>query len=291
MEKRKIRIITVILLLSSAIITSLLISNINITGLTIKHPGFNLYIIEEQDSLILTIPIKNENNNSQKVNVEITILNSKNKEIKNLKSPQKIIESNKTDEIKAKLNPKLSPGKYQARIFLFIGNQSYSFSKNFEIEQKTLSFKSINIKEFNLGEKANISIIIENHLNQTAQDVSSGILIYKESGEILSELKTKTYNINKKELKKMNLFWDTTNLKPGKYNAKLIINHQEEIIDKEIVINLQEDNIEIIGIGYSIIYDTRTNLRDFLPAILIILIILINLAWIIFYTKTKLKTR
>lgn len=266
----------------------------NITGYSINsYDNYNVYVINnyEGESVNFVIPIENIENFDSEYYATIEILDNLGKSVYLTQTERKEITKNSTSELKVLWPKAESAGNYQARINVNIGNNSYSFTKSFIVEQKTLTFESISINEFNLGEVVNFSVIVQNHLNENVKDAFIGILIYDTNNSIIGNLKSEKEDISPNSIKKLIIYWDTKNIMPGKYNAKLNMNYGSKIIDKDIVLNIAEDNMEVVGIGYSIVQKPKQSNNNFIIIFLVIILVIVNLFWILFYFRAKHKNK
>jgi hypothetical protein len=268
-------------------------SVISITGFAVaSYNDYSIYILNayEGDNVEFIIPVKNNKGTEiSNAYAEVTILDSKNNKLSDLVTESISILPNETKEIKVSWNGG-SSGDYQVRTLLFLDEESYSFSKIFKIEKKTLTFESIIVDQFKLGEIVNFSIAIQNHLDERIENVSAGILIMDDSGNIISEVRSIKENLQPLELKKLAVNWDTKGIQAGTYNAKLNVNYGENFLDKDIVLNIGEENIEVTGIGYSIAQQPKeSSYTSYIIMFLVALLVLVNISWIVYYRRKVKK--
>jgi hypothetical protein len=268
---------------------------ISITGFSVanSYGDYSVYILDayEGDDVNFIIPIKNTKGSSiNNTYAEISVLDSKNNNVFSAITESISILPNETKELKAVWSQGVA-GDYQLRTLIFLDDESYSFSKTFKVEKKTITFESIVVDEFKLGEVVNFSIVVQNHLDEELENVSAGILILDDSGNVIEEVRSNKESLDPKSLKKLSANWDTENIKAGTYNAKLNVDYGENFLDKDIVLNINEESIEIAGIGYSIAQQPEeSSYTAYIIAFLVVLLILINLSWIILY-KRKAKNQ
>lgn len=271
------------------------LDSIGITGFSVSgYTEYSVYILDtyEGDDISFVIPVENKKDGIiNKAVASVEVLDSNNQKVSSLETASISIYPGETKELKAVWYGGGSSGQYQARIMLFLDDESYSFSKLFTIEKKTITFESIIIDEFKLGETVNFSIVVQSHLEENLENVSAGILLLDDSGKTIAEIRSVKDSLEQKSLKKLMVNWDTKNIRPGTYNAKLVVNYKDRFIEKDLVLNIQEDSFEVIGIGYSISPRARASSKYSLAIMfLVIVLVLINISWAILYRrKTKRK--
>jgi hypothetical protein len=87
-----------------------------------------------------------------------------------------------------------------------------------------------------------------------------------------------------------NAYWDTAGIKEGTYSGKLILNYANKVLERDLKTDIKLDriDIEIVGIGVTAkATAATTGFKPNLMTILIILLILINIGWFVYF---KLKS-
>jgi len=273
----------------------------SITGFVIgTNPStdYGLYILNsvEGDDITFVVPIVASDAYVSKAYAIIDVIDASGGVIASLNTDFVSLSPNEKANLKVKWKDSSNSGEYQVRILVLMDVESYSYSKNFMIEKKTLSFESIIINDKVLSEEANIilgenidfGLLVKNNLPDNVYNVSAGILIYDDLENILSELRSEKRDINASSLERFNVSWDTKGVVEGEYHAKLVINYGDEFIEKDIILNVFENNLEVLGIGYSVSSSEALKPKQNLLLISIVFIlVIINLVWWIYYNKRK----
>lgn len=268
---------------------------ISITGFVIGtdvQKDYNLYILNalEGESMTFVVPVQGPGSAVSSASAEIEIFDSNNQKIASLSSQKVPLSSNESKELKIVWNEPAKVGQYQVRVLIIMDEDSYSYSKNFKVEKKTLSFESIVVNEFVLGEVANFGIVIQNHLSEKVENVSAGILIYDSNTTILAELRSNKSSLESNATGNFKVSWNTAGIKVGKYNSKLVIDYGEEFIDQDIVLNVQEGQLEVYGIGYSI-SQKESNGNSNIIIYAVVILIIVNLAWWVAFKRKEIKNK
>jgi hypothetical protein len=94
--------------------------------------------------------------------------------------------------------------------------------------------------------------------------------------------------------KELVAYWDTVGVEEGEYDGKLMVMYGEKSADKNLMLRLRQNSIEITGVGYAIRPNASggINLTTIL-LILVILLLVVNLAWFVFFRRFigKKKTK
>ena len=295
--KRKYFTVGIFNLIILLFIAIFFITNANITGFAVlDFASYRLYIFDayQGKDVSFVIPIDNGAEEIESAYAEISIFDLDENEVAFLKSSEIKVFPNEKTELKMIWKGSGIQENYQARIIIFNDNESYSFSKNFKLEREILTFESVVVKDFVLGEVVNFSVVLQNHLDENLSNVSVSILILDEYGNTLSEIISETKDIQENSISQLQIIWDTEGIKPNRYNAKMIINYGENFIDRDLIIDIADGNFNIIGVGYSISNEpTKTPNNNTTIFLLVGLLIIVNVAWVIYYikSKTKLKTK
>jgi hypothetical protein len=266
--------------------------NINITGLSVlSSRDYRVYIINayEDKDVTFLIPFEKVDKEFENFYAEIRIYDLNENEVAFLSSDKMTVSSNNEMELKMIWKGSGKEGNYQARIFIFEDDESYSFSRNFKLEREILTFESVIVRNFFLGEVVNFSVLLKNHRSDLLFNVSVSILILNKEGKTISEIVSEKKDIPKDSFSQLEILWDTKEIKSGRYNAKMIINYDESFINRDLIIEISQDNFNIIGVGYSIFNEPKDDLdKEMIIYILIGLLIIVNIAWVLYY-KIKIK--
>ena len=182
-------------------------------------------------------------------------------------------------------------GRYRALATIIYDESTLTLEKEFSVGTDSLSLKSVEVNDFSLGEIAKFEFLIENELNSKVDDAYVMMQVFNEAGEVMAEFKSATYNIDAFSSKLMVSFWDTEGVKTGNYDAKAFINFGQSSIQKELSLDISENDITVIGVGY-VVKSAGTKGSGSIVNILIIavvVLVLLNLTWFLILRKKVKK--
>ena len=224
--------------------------------------------------------------NIQDAYVRIEIIDKDNNLIETLETEHSSINSKKRGEFNVEWEyDKL--GSYFARATIFYDGQTKKEEKWFKIGGMGLELVSITVKDFTLGEVAKFTILVENKLNEPIEDVLARLIITE-------DLKSATTAIPPLSYGTLNIYWDTEGINEGDYDGKFILQAGKDSLERPLKIKVKPDRIdvEIIGVTAAVIGEEEKGKLNSLLIILIIILILANIAWFTYFkNKTKFRKR
>ena len=193
-------------------------------------------------------------------------------------------------ELSGKWQVALNPGSYIAKVTVVYDGESISFEKQFSIGDQQLNIESILVNDFQLGEIAKLQILVENNWNQELENVFANLLIYNNERQIMADIKSSNENIPSLSKKTLVAYWDTVGVSEGEYSGSLMIVHNKKSVDKNLVLKVSQNTLDIFGVGYTIQPrgDDGFNITSILIFLVVILLI-VNLSWFIFYKRMQGK--
>jgi len=202
------------------------------------------------------------------------------------------IESGKRTELSGKWNVNVNSGNYIAKASVFYDGESKNLEKQFAVGTNMLSIESILVNNFQLGEIAKLQILVENKWNQELKTVFANLLVYNQESQIMADVKSAAEDIPALTKKELIAYWDTVGVEEGEYNGKLMVNYGKKSTDKNLILKVSQDKLDVIGVGYAIRprggkgIDITTILL-----ILVILLLIVNLAWFVFFKRITGKRK
>ncbi|MSS74273.1 hypothetical protein EXS72_01395 [Candidatus Pacearchaeota archaeon] len=178
-------------------------------------------------------------------------------------------------------------GKYRAVATVLYDESTISLEREFAVGADTLKINNVEVNDFALGGIAKFEFLAENPMNIPMQGVYITMQIFNEQEAILAEFKSATYDIDAFDKKVLVAFWDTEGVKKGSYPAKAIIKFGEQSLQHELTLEVSDDEINVVGLGYVIKSaggKSSNNLVTLLGVIVGILVIL-NLVWFLMLRK------
>lgn len=223
----------------------------------------------------------------------IDIYTSLNEKIGSIDTDYLPIEPGARTELTGKWNVTASSGNYIAKVTVLYDGESRSFEKQFAIGTQALNIESILVNNFRLGEIAKLQILVDNKWNQELKNVFANLIVYNNENQVMADIKSAAENIPALDRKELIAYWDTVGVQTGEYNGKLMVKYGEKSSDKNLLLKVSEDNLDIVGVGYAIRPQGNskgTSLSTIL-IIIIVLMIVINLSWFVFFRRMMAKKK
>lgn len=185
----------------------------------------------------------------------------------------------------------ITPGRYYAAATVLYDESTINVQKEFSVGKDTLDLKSVEVNDFSLGEIAKFEFLVENTLNSPADDVYISMQVFNQQDEIMAEFKSASYTVDAFSSKLLVAFWDTEGVRTGNYDAKAFINYDKTSTQKELTLDISNNDITVIGVGY-VVSSADSSGDSSLTTILVVVVIvlvLLNLAWFLVLRKKANK--
>jgi len=127
-------------------------------------------------------------------------------------------------------------GDYMAKIAVNYDNEEKLLAKSFEIGNKNLEIKKVELPDFEFGKINKILVYAESNWNRNIT-INPKIEISSSSG-IIAVIKANPFIIEKDAA--IEFYWDATNVPQGTYNAKISMEYEGFTSEREFVINVKE---------------------------------------------------
>lgn len=260
----------------------------------VPYPGkyvdfdFNVLNPEQGDTATFVVPVVNRGKlGIGEVRAVIDIYTVLNEKIATLETDHNSLSPGGRTELSVQWLVNVNPGKYFARISVFYDGESKSMEKEFGIGENVLSIESILVNEFTLGEIAKLQILVDNKWNQELKGVFASLIVYNPNSEIMADVKSSSEDISPLSRKELLAYWDTVGVEEGEYDGKLMVVYGEKSSDKNLLLKISADSLDITGVGYAI-RGKRGGTGVTLTSILLVLVIVllvVNLAWFVFFRR------
>lgn len=177
-------------------------------------------------------------------------------------------------------------GSYLAKVTVFYDGESKSMEHQFMVGDQALSIESILVNNFQLGQIAKLQILVENKFNHELKSVFANLLVYNEREQVMADIKSASQEIPALSKKELIAYWDTVGVEEGEYNGKLMVDYGLKSTDRNLVLKVSQDNLDVFGVGYAIRPSGGggTDMTTIL-LIIVILLLLVNLSWFVFYKR------
>ncbi len=248
----------------------------------------NVLDAEQNGSATFIIPVVNRGKlDIGEVRATIDIYTSMNERIDSIETDYEAIESGGRTELSAKWDVKVNPGTYLAKVTVFYDGESKSFEKQFAVGTKALTIESILVNNFQLGEIAKLQILVENKWSSEIKNVFANMLVYDNNNQVMADVKSASETVPALAKKELIAYWDTVGVKEGEYSGKLMVKYGEKSTDKNLVLKVSEDSLDVVGVGYAIRPKTTgkgTNIT-FILIVLVVILIIVNISLFLFFKR------
>ncbi|MBM3234298.1 hypothetical protein FJZ19_04365 [Candidatus Pacearchaeota archaeon] len=178
-------------------------------------------------------------------------------------------------------------GSYLAKVRVYYDKETKTFEKEFMVGTSILDIERVWVSDFKLGGIAKFRILVENKWNQELKQVFANLLIYDKLNEIMSDLKSASEDIPSLTTKELVVYWETAGINVGEYRGKLIIKYGKKSTDRELILRVREDSLDVFGTGYAVSSEAGGLSIKTIAWIVIILLVLTNVAWFVFFKRKK----
>ncbi len=213
--------------------------------------------------------------------------------ITTLETDHRSLDSGKRTELSSKWKVDVSQGDYLAKVTVFYDGESIRFEKPFTVGEKKINVESILVNDFQLGEIAKLRILVENKWSQELESVFANLLIYNKQEQIMADVKSSSESIPALSKKELVAYWDTVGVKEGEYEGKLMVKYGEKASEKDLILKVSQDNLDIVGLGYAIRKKPKGISLTTILIILIAILVIANISWFVilrrFLGKKKKK--
>lgn len=226
-----------------------------------------------------------------KAGAVISIYDFSGEHIKTLNTNEISLQAYEKKEIFADWNVDASEGRYTAKVVLNYDGKEMFLEKEFEVGEFLLDLQQIFVKDFRLGDIAKFNMLVKNKWNEPIANAYAEMRVYDSEMDEIVNIKSATYSIPAGMQTTMNYYWDTKDVEEGLYNANVILHYAEKKTQQDLKLDVGQNRIEIIGLGYVISSESTSRGGKGIVTILIVviaLLILINLAWFFAWRK-KIK--
>jgi hypothetical protein len=248
----------------------------------------------EQGKIAFVIPLVSKGKlDINRAKAIIDIFTPLNEKVATINTQEISILSGERKELAAEWDSSGIPnGRYRAMATILYDESTANIEKEFSVGQDTLELKSIEVNDFSLGEIAKFEFLVENSLNSLIEDAYITMQVFNDGDEIMAEFKSATYDIGPFSSKLLVAFWDTEGVREGNYDAKAFINFGQNTIQKPLTLDVSNNDITVIGVGYVIKSATSKQNSSMITVLVIAIAVLVilNLTWFL-VLRRRLKKK
>ena len=260
----------------------------------VPYPGKyvvpDIKVIETGRTDQIDFRIVGENLGTQKiVNAKgiVDIFGFNNEKITTLETELISIEPNERGEFQLTWKGPINVGKYFAKLtMVYDGDVSYS-EIVFEVGEKNVEVIDIVVKNFKLGEIARFDILVENRWAEAVDDAFVELIVMDLSEEI-GRFKSASEDIPALSKMELTAFWDSAGVEEGEYNFRIILNYDDEKVEKDVrtIVSLNSIKFDFFGTGAVVANSGGVDKMDIMIGALVLLV-MINIGWFFYFKKKK----
>lgn len=267
-----------------------------------KYAEASLNIIgpESDGKVSFVIPVLSRGKlDLARVFATIDIFNALNEKVASLSTNEVQIQSGERGEIVSTWDTNnIAPGIYRAVARVVYDGEILTIEKQFNIEKKLLELLGIEVNDFSLGGIAKFEMPVENKWSETVVGAYTQTFVYDNKGNAIADFKSQKYDIAPLSKTLMLAFWDTAGIEKGTYDSAILLKYgEQESVQQDLNLKLEilEDKINIIGIGYVISKEGRGlsegNGLVTIFIIVIVVLVMINVLWFLYLRKRLVKIK
>lgn len=220
------------------------------------------------------------------VRAVIDIYNSAGEKVDSVETDSQEIPAGGRVELSTKWKVNVIQGDYNAKVTVFYDGQTQELQKIFTVGVQSIEIQSIMVNNFQLGEIAKLQILVENKWNQDLKDVYANLQIYNHDDQVMADVKSAPEDLTPLSKKELLAYWDTVGVSEGQYNGKLMVKYGDKSTDKELVLKVSQNNLDVFGVGYAIKPNATKGMDiTFILIVLVVILLVMNLAWFIFIRR------
>jgi hypothetical protein len=260
----------------------------------VPHPGkyaeAQMHINPSEQEIAFIIPVINQGQqNIAHANAIIEVYSPLNEKIVSLNTNDLEILSGDTRELSAIWDiTGITSGRYLAVATVVYDEETINLENQFSVGGQILNLKSVDVKDFELGGIAKFEFLVESSLNEIIPGTYIEMEVLNKKGESIVTFKSANYDINPSESKLLVAFWDTEGIQKGTYDARALIKFREQSIQNDFELEVSDDEINVVGIGYVIREGKGSVSSNSLVIILgtaVGILVVLNLIWFLVLRK------
>lgn len=185
----------------------------------------------------------------------------------------------------------VGPGAYHAEAIIEYDGERVKLEDNFNVGNLFVDIKSIEVGEFNLGGIAKFTIFVENKWNDDIEGLFAEMQITDDSGKEMTKFRTAPTSLGPLDLGSLVSFWETEGVTIGVYRMKVTLFYSGKTTTEEMDIQVNLDSIDtgFAGTGKAISSEGGSS-RDTILLIVLVLMVVINIGWFVYFKKRGGKT-
>ena len=223
----------------------------------------------------------------------IIIKGPTNEEIVRIETDSTSLSSGQDGKVFATWKTNVAPGLYYAEAVITFDGKQFIDRKTFMIGDKNLKIADLIIDKFRLGQIAKVDVIAESVWNEEIKDVYAEFKVFDGSGILLQQVKTSAVNVPSLGREILSGYWDTEGMTIGDYDINVKLFYGEKLTEKLFQAVINADNIQLSNpaLVAQVIAAKEESKGSTISLLIVsvIVLIIINISWFIFFRKFKKK--
>lgn len=252
---------------------------------------------DSKGDFVFVIPVVNRGKDSIKsVSAVITVQNYEGANLATFYTNEISLESIERGELVGLWSSKGQQfGNYSALANIMYDEDVLTIEKLFIFGEPAVDLESIEVNDFKLGGIAKFDMLVRNNWNEPINNFYLQMIVSNDKGGIIGNFKSATYDLPPQTEVPINAFWDTAGIQKGIYDVSLLMNFGAKTIERRFKLDVQDDRIEVVAVGYVIsAKSTEVGFEKYRALIitlvaLIIVLALINIIWFLVLRKRMKK--
>jgi hypothetical protein len=224
------------------------------------------------------------------VRANVDIYNKLNEKIDSFSTNAIEVPSGEKREVVYNWKADVPIGDYLAKASLIYDEGTINLEESFSVGSRELELQEITVPGFTLGEVAKLEMLVENKWSELISDAFIQTKILNERGDIVSDFKSASYDVEPLGKQVFVSYWDTSGVSVGNYETEISINYGDRSSKKSVEFKVEKNKLTVVGLGYVISAEggEGPNTLVIVLVIVIIFLVIVNLLWF-FLLRKKLR--
>ncbi|RMF55630.1 hypothetical protein D6745_01385 [Candidatus Woesearchaeota archaeon] len=261
-----------------------------------KYADAKLFInsANVNETVTFKVPIYNFGDEAiEEAWAEIQILGATYEVIGKVETNRIRLEPKSENSVKAGWLADVNAGVYHAVAIVHYDDKTVRVEENFEVGNLLVEVENVIVDEFRLGEIAKFDIIVKNTWNELLKDVYGDVKVVDEKGSIYTNYKTASIDIPAYSKGVLEAYWDTKEAQIGKYDLDITLHYKGKTSRKVIETHVNIDSITTKRMPTAEVVGAKSGAgpefikQNSVLIISVIILIIINIGWFIYFKKSK----
>ena len=225
----------------------------------------------------------------EKAKATIQILGATYEEIAVIESNEAKISSKGEVKLEAEWLANVNPGKYHVIATIWYDNEKITIEDDINIGSLFIDITRIDVKDFNLGEVAKFDIFLQSKWNELIENVYGEMTVTDKGGTEYTKFRTAATSMPALGQAKIEAYWDTAGISVGTYGMHLVVYYAGATTERMIETQVNIDSIRTSLTPTAQLVAPTAGKRDTLLMLLVFILIIVNIAWFIYFRRSRKK--